>query len=435
MWSRLGIAAVFVLIGLVFSLVPNTRANELIGPLTYPPGVNPLTGQVVSDPAVLQRRPIIVKISNYPPVVRSYQRGINEADLVWETLLSGGVTRFSAVFYGSDYPQVGPIRSGRLVDFELTRIYRALYTYSGMAQGTIDILNTDRLMLSRVVGGAGPCPPLCRVPQDGLALEHTLFGDTAALREHAVTLGRDVNPEPIYGMAFATETPEGGRPLASVSVRYAESVVDWTYDADLDLWLRTQDGEPHFDGNGQRISANTIIILEDQHTIQPSVAPGYWGPGDFAFSVNLIDRGPLYMLRDGQYWHGEWRRAAREEPLTFFDQDGQPLAFEPGHTWFNLVPRWIDGYELVFTPPDPPVAVVNGSTGVSMRYGPSEAYRTPDVAYPGDTFAVLGRNWNGTWLQVQRDDSRHVWLPLDRLEVNGLDVMSLPNPRPTNERG
>lgn len=425
-----------LLLPLTFSVSILSAAQlDVVGPDRYPADVNPLTGLTVDDPDVLDRRPLIIKISNFPPVVRTYQLGLNEADVVWESLLAGGVTRFSAVILSADLDKVGPIRSGRLIDFELVRIYRALYTYSGMAQGTLDVLRGDDLMLTRVVGGSGPCPPLCRYEQDGLALEHTLFADTLGIRELAVEREADTTPEPIYGMAFGETTPEAGVPLDSVAINYSESQVMWDYDAESGRWLRWQDGDEHFDGNGVQVSAANVVIIEEEHTVQPFVSENYWGPGDFAFSVNFIGSGRIFFLRDGRFWEGEWRRETREDPLTYFDSAGNVLVFKPGNTFFNLVPRWIDGYQLLFITPDAPTVTVNGDTGASMRLGPSEAYRTPDVAYPGDTFAVRGRNWNGAWLQVQRTGEDPVWLPVNRLEVSDLDIMALPNPRPTNERG
>ncbi|HRL10969.1 MAG TPA: DUF3048 domain-containing protein, partial [Aggregatilineales bacterium] len=67
-----------------------------LGPVQFPLDVNPLTGLVVDDPAVLQRRPIVAKISNAPPLVRP-QAGVGQADLVYEHYAEGGLTRFSAV--------------------------------------------------------------------------------------------------------------------------------------------------------------------------------------------------------------------------------------------------------------------------------------------------------------------------------------------------
>ncbi|MEO0565843.1 MAG: DUF3048 domain-containing protein, partial [Chloroflexota bacterium] len=107
---------------------------DFIGPDTYPDNVNPLTGLAVDDPTVLNRRPMIAKISNAPPLVRP-QAGIGMADIVYEHYAEGGLTRFSAVFYSNTPQRVGSIRSGRLIDFELAAMYRALLTFSGASTG------------------------------------------------------------------------------------------------------------------------------------------------------------------------------------------------------------------------------------------------------------------------------------------------------------
>ncbi len=413
-----------------------TAQDVIIGPDAYPDGMNPLTGLPAADPDALDRRPLLIKITNFPPVVREHQVGLNDAEIVWEHLLSGGVTRFSAIFLENDYEKIGPVRSGRLVDFELTRIYRSLFTYSGMSQGTIEVLFSDSLMLERVVGGSGPCPPLCRYPQDGLALEHTLFGDTEQIRTDFAA-ERDVNltPDPVYGMAFSETAPAGGTPLDFAQVRYTQSVVGWEWDVDAERWLRFQDGEPHWDSSqDKQVQATNVVIIEDTHTIQPFVSEQYWGPANFAFSVNFIGSGRAYMLRDGMLYPGEWRRETREEPLTFFDAEGNVLPFKPGNSFFNLVPMWTDGYELELLPSEPETVAVNGDTGVSMRFGPDAAYVAPDVAYPGDAFAVIGRDFYGEWLQLKRGDERAIWLPVERLDMADLDIDALPNPRPSHER-
>ncbi len=424
---------------LLLSLPSSIQAQQdpienLIGPDTYPANMNPLTGLVVDNPALLERRPLLVKISNSPAIVRP-QSGLNEADIVWEHLLSGGVTRFSAIFLGQDLEKVGPIRSGRLVDFELTRIYRSLFIYSGMAQGTIDILNQDALVSTRVVGGAGPCPALCRYPRAGVALEHTLFGNTLDLRDLAIEMGRDTSPQPVYGMAFSETPPDGGIATNGIDINYNETTIEWSYDAGSDRWLRAQDGIAHFDGlTMDQVSAANIVVFEEEHTIQPEVTLDYWGPGDFAFSVNFIGSGRVYLFRDGQYFEGEWRRETQEGVLTYFDLNGNPLPFKPGNTFFNLVPRWVDGYQLSFHLADAPLARIMGDIGQNMRTGPSEAYRQLDVAYPGDTFSAIGRNRSADWVQVERDGDGVYWMALSSLDLNGFNVNQLPISRPTNER-
>jgi len=425
----------FLLVGVAWTPI-TAQDDALIGPEIYPEGINPLTGLPADDPATLDRRPLLIKISNFPPLTREYQRGLNDAEVVWEHLLAGGVTRFSAIFYEKDFEQIGPVRSGRLVDFELSRIYRSLFSYSGMSQGTLEILFGDALMSERVVGGSGPCPPLCRYPQEGLALEHTLFGDTGLIRtELAAERNADTSAEPVYGMAFRDTPPTDGIALDRALVRYRNMVIDWQWDAEADAWLRFTDEEAHFDSlTNTQVQAKNVVIIEEEHVIQPKVRDQFWGPPNFAFSVNFIGSGRVFLMRDGRYYPGEWRRETRQDPLTFYDMQGNVLPFTPGNTFFNLVPLWIDGFELELHPADPVEVSVNGDTGVSMRWGPNADYISPDVAYPNDTFAVLGRNYNGEWLQLQRFDERAIWLPVERLDIGDLDIMALPLPRPFNER-
>ncbi|MHB8808355.1 MAG: DUF3048 domain-containing protein, partial [Anaerolineaceae bacterium] len=76
-------------------------------------GVNPLTGLPVSDPNILNRMPVMVKVSNYPRSGRPHA-GLSFADIVFDYYIGNGTNRFLAVYYGNDSSSIGPVRSGRL---------------------------------------------------------------------------------------------------------------------------------------------------------------------------------------------------------------------------------------------------------------------------------------------------------------------------------
>ena len=394
-----------------------------VGPDSYPAGVDPLTGLVVDHAENLNRRPLIVKIDNFPPEVRP-QSGVMQADVVWEYLLSGGATRFAAIYLANDPAHVGPVRSARLTDLELARVYRALFAYSGMAQGEIDVIKTDPLAISRAVTGG--CPALCRFPSPGVAYEHTLYGSGAALRALADKLGRDTTPEPVYGMAFNAAVLTTGTPLTQIRVGYRQTEVQWTYDAGSGRWLRAQDGQPHLDAiTGEPISAANVLVLEADHIEQPFVSDGYWGPGNFAYSTPLIGTGRVFLFRDGQYVEGMWKRSDRSDPLTYTDLAGNDLQFKPGNTWVNLVPRWTNGFRLTFVLDHPITATINAPRGANLRTGPAAGYTAVGTAPNGIAVTVVGRNGAGDWAQLLQPDGSTVWASTAVLTLDG-DLMALP---------
>ena len=106
------------------SIVP-----EHYGPDRFPKGINPFTGLRVPDAAVLDRRPVMVKVSNFPPSGRP-QFGLSSADLVFEHYIGEGMNRFSAIFYGQKPEKVGPVRSARLADIQLASMYQTIFGYA-----------------------------------------------------------------------------------------------------------------------------------------------------------------------------------------------------------------------------------------------------------------------------------------------------------------
>lgn len=413
-----------------FAVLPISAQDNIIGPETYPDNINPLTGLEVDDPDTLNRRPFIVKIINAPAEVRP-QAGLIYADIVWETLIAGGVTRFAAIYYGQDIDFVGPIRSARLSDFELIRIYRATLIYSGMSTGTLTVFQNDNFLIPRAFGGTSPCPALCRYPEQSDKLEWTLFGDTEAMRQVAVERDKLTEYEPIFGMAFSEEIPESGTALDSIKIDYVETSIEWKYDTGANVWLRSQDGEPHIEAlTMEQVTADNILILEEDHIDQPFVSDGYWGPGNYAYSLNFIGSGRTILLRDGHYYEGEWRRGSQEEVLFYVDANEEPLVFKPGNTFVQLMPRWVGGYGLTFDSKNQLTATIT-TNSANIRKGPTANFPVGAAGRRGDEFPAIGRNNAGDWLQIIVNDEV-LWVSTIVAEVDG-DGMTLPLVRPTVE--
>ena len=118
----------------------------------------------LSDPAALDRRPLAIKVANFPRRVRAAQTGLSQADNVWEHYAEGGTTRFTAIFLSQGPDRIGNVRSARLIDTYLGQAYQAMLVASGSSDGTLARLRqTDfyKRVIAEATGYHG-CPILCR---------------------------------------------------------------------------------------------------------------------------------------------------------------------------------------------------------------------------------------------------------------------------------
>lgn len=321
------------------SLTSQATVAAIIGPDTYPPNVNPLTGLVVPDPSVLSRRPLLIKISNAPPVVRP-QSGIGEADLLFEHYAEGGQTRFSALFYSQGVSHVGSVRSTRLIDLQLAPAYDAILVFSGGSLGVIDTLRQSKLYPYNVISpefGYGP-PYFVRFPRQGLAFEHTLFTDTAQLWQW--TVEKKVRQQPRFstpGMAFGQSPPPGGVPARSASIAYIMTTASWRFDALSGDYLRWTDGIPHTDAlTGAQLAVQNVVVISAEHKEVDLFPEKYFGK-EKSIYIELQGGGPMTLLRDGLAFDGLWHRNDEHDMLTFTDASGRTLTLKPGKTFFQII--------------------------------------------------------------------------------------------------
>ncbi len=315
------------------TIVENPAA---IGPDNIPEGMNALTGQAAADPATLDRRPIDVKISNAPPLVRP-QAGIGEADLVYEYYVEGGLTRFSAIFYGQAPNRVGSIRSARLIDLELMPMYGALLAYSGASTGVDTLLNASDFSNRLYKGVLYGLPYYWR--DDTIEVPHNLFMNPNALWQLATKEGVNQRPD-LHGMGFLPTPPPGSSgAVTSIDIRYRATRVLWKYDAKAGVYWRWADGEGHYDADTDRqISAdNVVVIYADHEDDKDIIESQYAGSTSYSTQITLHGTGNAILFRDGLRYDGHWVRENQNDMLGLQTDDGQVLYFKPGNTWFQVI--------------------------------------------------------------------------------------------------
>ncbi len=296
---------------------------------------NPLTGEIVDDPSMLERRPLAIKISNAPPSYVRPQSGLNDADIMFEHITEAVVTRFTAIFYSKDPATVGPIRSARLIDVELPAMYDAALGYSGSSNGVANKLFASDFAGRILRPGA---QGYYRTGDTSKPYEHTFYAYTDQLRQ---SLG-DLNRPPQFGtgMTFTSEPPAGGSEATQIDVNYKWETVRWTYDPETNLYYREAGGAPHIDANtGEQVQARNIIVPFVNH-VDSNICEQISAEGVcqlLSVEIQLWGQGQVIIFRDGQRYDGIWKRDARNDMLTFYDNEGNPIPLQIGNTWVQLM--------------------------------------------------------------------------------------------------
>jgi hypothetical protein len=326
-------------------LPTKTPTPVIYGPSNFPETIDPLTGLAVSDPDMLERRPIAIKVNIVPRSSNRPPWGLSKADIVYDYYHNDGYSRFHAIFYGEDAKMVGPIRSGRLLDYELVHMYQSIFAY-----GSADVLINQRLLNSdfsnRIIleGYASPCPPtdaapLCRYEP---TTNDFLLGGTAELSAYVTSRGVENGRQNLDGMTFNSAIPTGGLSGNQVFVRYSgDNYTRWDYNPSTGQYLRYQDnvydtgqGEayaPLIDRlNDQQVTASNVVVLLVRHEF-------YQQPPNEIIEILLSGTGTAYAFRDGQEYQVQWNRPSTNSVLTLSNPDGTAFPYKPGSTWFQVV--------------------------------------------------------------------------------------------------
>jgi len=306
----------------------------VVGPVDFPEDVNPLTGLQVDDPSILDRRPVFVKVANYPVSGRPHA-GLSKADMVFEYYIGSGGNRFIALYYGQDADMIGPVRSGRQIDPYLVSLYEGIMGFEG---AYILIFEHIRDILgNRAISGKDLCPGIC---DDGRNIVTSVFGDSEALTEIATRRGVVNQRYVLEGMAFDPDVPEGGQNADVIDIRFSQvNPSEWRYDEDSGLYLQWIDNEtgqvidliPLVDRvNDQQLAFSNVAVIFVEHD---EIAPTWH---DMSLWDNNAGQRAV-VFRDGNAYDLTWRTRSRTQPIQFIDQAGEAFRLKPGNTWVVIM--------------------------------------------------------------------------------------------------
>ena len=344
-WASLGVllgllGALFVKSG-VSNLSPMGSEATYSARETYA-AENPINGEQYTAEELQKmqgRYPLAVMIENLS-IVRP-QSGLASADIIYEAITEGGITRFMGIFWSRTSP-LGPIRSARAPFLDWLLEYDAAYAHAGGSAEALSLIpkigvkDLDQFSLG--------FPTYWRVQNTGLAFEHTLYSNTDKLWEAAERRGFKNLPK-IEKLKFKEDASVNERGVsAKIKVFFTGEIsyiVDWEYDSVLNVYKRSQQGVTQTDKVNDEILTAKNIVVSFVKTEAREVTPGKMGVG-----MNNIGEGEAKIFRDGKVINATWKKKDQRSRTKFYDTSGSEIEFNRGKIWVEIVPK---GSSLEFT--------------------------------------------------------------------------------------
>ncbi|MGY4691133.1 DUF3048 domain-containing protein [Salibacterium sp. K-3] len=282
---------------------------------------DPLTGEGTNE--VSPYRPLAVMINNHPDA--RPQTGLAEADIVYEVLTEGELTRFLAIYQSSQPERIGPVRSARDYFVDLAAGYDAMYVAHGWSPGAKQMLQ----------GGA--VPHLNGLFHDGTLFQRSterqaphnsyiMFEDAlSGLDSKGYELKKDVSSNNYREDGFSDASAATAE---DVSIWYDDKyVVQFSYDKDTETYDRSSDNTAFAgEAEAEETEAANVFIVEASHRVVDEAGRR---------QINLSNGGTGMLLQNGEALSVQWRNeGGRLLPY----KDGEKVPFQPGKTWINVIP-------------------------------------------------------------------------------------------------
>lgn len=300
---------------------------------------NPLTGEVI--PEYSENRPFAIMFNNIKAAMP--QHGIGNADILFETLAEGGITRCMGIFHDiSDVAAFGSIRSARKYFVQLAQGFDALYVHAGGSEEAINYLDSIKWNHLDGVYGSGAGRYFYRDQNRlnaGYSREHTMFIQPSGIYSYAAAKGYPTTrPGGVnLGWQFGDSSTLNGSAAGNVTVSFGSSsrskTTSFAYHADDGLYYASQYGTAHIDGaTGQQQRYRNVLVLKTSVVKQSD--------GSGLLTITTVGSGSGYFACDGKIIPINWSRISSTSPFVFTTEGGEILTLGVGKTYIAVIPNY-----------------------------------------------------------------------------------------------
>jgi len=291
------------------------------------------------------RRPVAVMVNNH--VQARPQSSLNSADIVYESLVESGITRYMAIFWSQGPSKVGPIRSARQYYLEWLSPYDAVYIRDGCASSEdprIDACGNIYLYNIKDLSTIGSWRW-----NDGVRYApHNEYNSILSAWSNAEDRGWDGFPSNFESWKFKNdktidERGDGYKYDVTFHNRLRNSGnydASWEYDSSTNSYNRRVGSRVDIDQEtNTQVTAKVVIIQETD------VSASY---DEYAhIIVDTIGQGDAVILMDGEEIDGSWKKTNRTDRTTFYDNSGNEIEFNRGRIWISILPKSTGEFDII----------------------------------------------------------------------------------------
>jgi len=309
------------------------KTTPTTGATIAPALVPSLLSGVMTDSTSANRHPLAVMIENH--VDARPQSGLDKADVVYEALAEGGITRFMALYQTQQPDKVGPVRSIRTYYVDWAHGYNAYLAHVG---GNIDALDKISAEHSFNLDEFAYSSPYWRIYAAGLATEHTMYASTLKLWAQAKTNGySEANNFSVYKFKEETAADKATYPASQkISVNFGSSAnynVYFQYDSTTNTYKRYQAGLPHVDAvTKNQLDPKNVIVM----TV--TSVSGITRINEPGLTMTTVGTGKAKIFLDGKEIDGTWKKTSAAQREIFYDSTGSEVIFNRGQSWICVIP-------------------------------------------------------------------------------------------------
>jgi len=307
-------------------------------PYTGP--VNPLTG-LPTEEEISNNRPLAIMINNHRGSLP--QQGISKADIIYEVLAEGGITRMLALYQDvTDVDTIGSIRSARTYYVDIAQSFDAIYIFAGGSpQAYTALSNRNITRLDGVRGSQTQIFYRDRERQRTMSSEHTMVTTGALITQYLPTYNFRLEHEEGYERALSfieDGTPEDGATAVDFTVRFGggSKTTSFEYNSEDNLYYLNQYSSDYRDGNDKtQIAVTNVLIL------RTSVS-GIPGDNAGRLDIKTTGHGTGYFACGGKYIEIDWLRVDNSSQFQYALKDGSELDLGQGKTYVCIISNSVE---------------------------------------------------------------------------------------------